>query len=40
MNARGELGAALKEDVKPITDAVKRVMMLFDELKTAAGEDV
>ena len=38
--ARGELGAALKEDVKPITDAVKRVYDARGELKAAAGEDV
>jgi hypothetical protein len=39
-DARGELGAALKEDVKPITDAVKRVYDARGELKAAAGEDV
>ena len=38
--ARGELGAALKEDVKPISDAVKRVYDARSELKAAAGEDI
>ena len=39
-DARGELGAALKEDVKPISDAVKRVYDARGELKAAAGEDI
>ncbi len=39
-DARGELGAALKEDIKPISDAVKRVYDAKGELKAAAGEDL
>jgi hypothetical protein len=38
--ARGELGQALKEDLKPVTDAAQRVYEGRGELKTALGDDI
>ena len=38
--ARGELGQALKEDLKPVTDAAQRVYEGRGELKQALGDDI